>query len=173
MFMMTKRLSAIAITLLAAMPLAHAATVELTWGDPVKFRDIRTAEGNQKRYQQEVMDELASQFKSQAEKLPADQILKINIKDLDLAGDLEYFHSGFPFGLRVVRNVDFPGMKLSYELRDSKNQVLKAGDSDVSDLGFRDGIQLPYQTGSYYYEKKMIKQWYQREFSRSVSMKSE
>ena len=52
--MIIKLSSVTVLALLAAMPVAQAATVELTWGDPAKFRDILTAEGNQKRFQQEV-----------------------------------------------------------------------------------------------------------------------
>jgi hypothetical protein len=151
-----------ALALLALMPLSHAATLEVTWGDPAKFRDIRASDDNQVKYQERVMKELEAQFQKEAVKLPADQKLKIDIKDLNLAGELEYFHEGFPFGLRVVRNVDFPSMKLSYELRDGKGQVLKSGDSDFNYMEFNSGIQVLQGQAPLHYELDMITKWYQR-----------
>lgn len=167
---MTFKQSVMALALLAVMPLSHAATLQLSWGDPAKFRDVRAGDDNQTRYQERVMKDLEEAFKAEATKLPADQTLKIEIKDLDLAGELEYFHEGFPFGIRVVRNIDFPRMELSFELRDAKNQVLKSGEPVVSDMGFRDGIPLPNNSELLQYEKKMIRKWFQREFEHPVSM---
>ncbi len=161
---MTFKPSVMALALLAVMPLSHAATLQLTWGDPDKFRDIRAGDDNQIKYQERVIKDLEAAFKTQAAKLPAEQTLKIEIKDLDLAGEVEFFHPGFPFGIRVVRNIDFPRMELSYELRDGKSQVLKSGDPVISDMGFRDGIQLPNNSTPLRYETKMIKQWFEREF---------
>ncbi len=155
--------SVVAIALLAFMPLSQAATVQVSWGDPAKFRDIRAGDENQIKYQERVMKELETAFQHEAALLPTDQTLKIEIKDLDLAGELEYFHGGFPFGIRIVRNMDFPSMELSYELRDSKSQVLKSGDSKISDMGFRDGIQPFSHNEPLRYEIKLIKQWYKRE----------
>jgi len=152
----------LALVLLALVPLSHAATLEFTWGDPEKFRDIRASDENQDKYQANVMKELEAQFQKEAGKLPADQKLKVDVTDLNLAGEVEYFHEGFPNGLRVVRNVDFPSMKLSYVLRDGKGQIVKSGDSDFSYMEFNSGIQILQGAKPLHYELDMISKWYKR-----------
>ncbi len=154
----------ITAALLALVPVAGAATLELAWGDPAKFTDIRAGEEGQTKFQERVMKELEKTFQKEAEKLPADQKLKIEIKDLDMAGEMEYFHPDFPFGLRVVRNAGFPSIKLSYELQDAKGKVLKSGDSRFSDMGFNEAIQSLKDPAALHYEQDMIRKWYQHEF---------
>src|SRR5690606_31746600 len=106
----------------------QAAPVELQWGDPEEFRDIRATNNNQDRFEQRTLRELEEAFREEAEALPENYTLHVTVKDLDLAGEIEYFHRDHPFGLRVVRNVDYPKMELAWELRDEYDEVVKSGD---------------------------------------------
>src|SRR5687767_9357555 len=114
-------LSALALIFTSAF--SAAATVEFTWDDPTKFRDVKETNGNTARFRSRVIRELEEQFRREAEQLPANQTLHLTVHDVDLAGDVEYFHEGFPFGLRVIRSVDFPTIDLSYELKDANEAV--------------------------------------------------
>jgi hypothetical protein len=152
--------SLLALALVALMPAAHAASVEVSWTYPQDFRDIRTTNGGQQRFQARVMSELEQQFQHEAvTRLQEGQVLTIEVADVDLAGEIEYFHANYPFGLRVIRNVDFPQMTLSYELRDADGMLVKSGTEKLADLGFRFGLLLPADRSALRYEKQMIKEW--------------
>jgi len=144
---------------------ANAATLEFSHGDPAKFIDIRETDGSQDKFEQKVLTVMEAEFRKQAEKLPADQVLKVNLKDLDLAGTIEYFEPRFPFGVRVIREVDFPSMELHYELLGANKQVVKSGDEKFSDLGFRDDVLVLNDLSEMKYEKRMIREWFRRTLS--------
>ncbi|MES2624253.1 MAG: DUF3016 domain-containing protein [Pseudomonadota bacterium] len=159
--------TASAFALLFASALACAANVEFTWDDPAQFRDIKVTNENKVRFQTRVINELEEQFRHEAEKLPADQTLHLTVHDVDLAGYVEYFHENYPFGLRVIRNVDFPAIDLTYELRDANNAVIKSGTEEIKDLGFRTPVLSDLQRDPFRYETQMIRNWYDTEFPTS------
>jgi hypothetical protein len=153
-----------ALVLLLSSALSAAATVEVSWDDPKDFRDIRVTNDNKARFQARVIEELEEQFREEGEKLPADQTLHVTVHDVDLAGDIEYFHRGYPFGLRVVRNVDFPTIDLSYELTDANDRVIKSGDEKIRDLNFKTPVLTTWKQGPFRYEHQLIRDWYNTEF---------
>jgi opacity protein-like surface antigen len=157
--------SLLAVVLVALLPVAQAATVEVSWNDPQGFRDIRTTNGGQQRFQASVMSELEQQFQHEAAaRLQEGQVLTIAVDDIDLAGEIEYFYTNYPFGLRVIRNVDFPQMTLSYELRDADGKLVKSGTEKLADLGFRFSTLTQVDRSALRYEKQMIKEWAQQSF---------
>jgi hypothetical protein len=143
---------------------ANAASVEIEWVNPDGFRDIRAVDINQQRFRERVLNELEEQFRREAAKLPAEQSLHIAVNDVDLAGEIEYFHNNHPFGLRVIRRVDAPSLSLSYELRDSSDAVLQSGEGTVRDSSFRSTTLMPVDRSILRYEKALIRDWYQKAF---------
>jgi len=143
---------------------AMAATVEVQWQEPEHYRDMRTTDSGQNRYQAKVMDELETQFRQSAEVLPEGQTLHITVKDVDLAGSIEYFYRNYPFGLRVVRNIDSPAMELSYALVDSTGEIVKSGDDRLVDPGFNFSTLVKMNRSPLYYEKVLIRDWVKATF---------
>jgi hypothetical protein len=144
---------------------AHAATVAFEYTNPDEFRDIRATEQSQPKFEQSVLREFEDEFRDQAAKLPDGQTLHVTLTDVDLAGDIEYFHHAYPFGLRVIRDIDFPQMELSYELRDASGAVLKSGDDRIADMNFHFptyATRLNQQPLDY--ERALIKQWVRETF---------
>jgi hypothetical protein len=144
---------------------AQAATVAFEYTDPQDFRDIRATEQGQKNFERDVLSELEEQFREEAAALPDGQTLRITMVDVDLAGDVEYFHRAFPFGVRVIRDIDFPQMQISYELRNAAGEVIQSGDDKIADMSFR----FPtYATHNHIdqldYEKALISDWYDDTF---------
>ena len=153
-----------AIAVLLSVSTVQAATVELEWQQPELWRDIRAVDSSQQRYLERIMDELGEECRAEAEKLPADQNLHIAVRDVDLAGEIEYFYRNYPFGLRVIRNVDTPRLELSYELRDADNNVLQAGEDELRDPGFHFITMAIYDRNPFRYERALISDWYRQEF---------
>ena len=152
------------LVLLLSSALSAAATVEVSWDDPKEFKDIRVTNDNKTRFEARVIEELEEQFRHEAEKMPADQTLHLTVHDVDLAGDIEYFHRDYPFGLRVIRNVDFPTIDLSYELRDANDRVIKSGAEKIRDMSFRTPVLTTWKQDPFRYENQLIKDWYNTEF---------
>ncbi|MCI2284942.1 DUF3016 domain-containing protein [Colwellia sp. MSW7] len=66
---------------------ASAATVEVTWTDYDKYRDIDPGEGHRKHFRENTFQSFEKHFSKLATKLPEGQVLKIEVTDIDLAGD--------------------------------------------------------------------------------------
>lgn len=143
----------------------QAATVAFEYTNPDEFRDIRATEQSQPKFEQSVLRELEDEFRAQAAQLPDGQTLHVTLTDVDLAGDIEYFHYSYPFGLRVIRDVDFPRMELSYELRDASGALIQSGDDKISDMGFHTATYATrLNTDALDYEKELIRDWVRETF---------
>lgn len=144
----------------------NAATVELQWQDIDDFRDVRSVNGGQDKFERRTLQSLEEMFRSEAEALPANHTLHLTVKDLNLAGEIEYFHPGYPFGLRVIRNLDFPTMDLAWELRDEHDTVIRSGDETIRDMGFRTSSFTRYDRfrSPLDYEEDLISDWFQETF---------
>lgn len=144
---------------------AQAATVAFEYTNPEDFRDIRATEQSQPKFEQSVLRELEDEFRAQAATLPEGQTLHVTLKDVDLAGDIEYFHHSYPFGLRVIREVDFPQMELSYELRGAGGEVIKSGEERLSDMSFHfPAFASRLNVEPLDYEKALIRDWVRETF---------
>ena len=90
--------------------------------------------------------------------LPDGQTLRIEVTDLDLAGEIRPFswHDA-----RVLRGgADWPQMSLRYTLQ-ADGRTLKSGEARLSDLGY----SFARRSESLGYEKAMIDRWFRQEFS--------
>ncbi len=143
---------------------AHAATVAFEYTDPEDFRDIQATDVGQKGFEAGVLKELEEQFRDEAAALPEGQTLRVTLKNVDLAGDIEYFHSGYPFGLRVIRDIDFPKLEFSYVLLDANGDVLAMGEDEIKDMSFRVPTFNTRNQKALDYERALISEWYDETF---------
>jgi len=161
-----KRICLVAVSLCLTMAMAaQAANVEIEWLKPEKYQDIRSGAESQKSYQERVIAALTGYFKeAAAEILPADQTLYLKITDVDLAGDVEYFFTSFPMGVRVMRDIYFPSIEFNYELRDAGGKVLKNGEENIKDMGYMFSGMAYINNPPFDYEKRMIDDWFRKNF---------
>ena len=152
------------LALAAAIPAVEAAQVDVTWVNPESFSDVEASWSTQARFRDRVMTDLEAQFRKSGERLPADQTLFVSVLDVDLAGYVDYFQPGAPFGVRLIRDIDFPRIKLDYELRDADGMVVTSGSSKLADLGFHFPTFATRLRNPLDYEKHMIDQWYAKNF---------
>lgn len=167
------KLKAIAATTILAFSgslSVQAAELNINWKDPQEYRDIRAGTVmNQEQFEQRVIGELTEQFEESAQRLlPSNYVLDIAVDNVDLAGDIEYFIGPFNQDMRVVRDLYFPRLDFSYELRDSEGKVVARGEEDVKDTNFY--VMREYvRDEPLFYEKQMIDDWFYDTFFEDIS----
>jgi hypothetical protein len=138
---------------LLALGAQAAGKIELTWVEPEKFADS----GNTSADRAATLQALGEHINGLAGTLPDGQTLKLEVTDLNLAGELLFSPAR---DLRVLRNrADWPTMNLRYALM-ADGRVLKSGETRLSDMNY--GFRLSRDT--YGYEKRMIDTWFRAEF---------
>jgi hypothetical protein len=152
-------LAASALAGLLAWPAAQAAgKVDVSYVAPEKFTDIGF--GSVER--EHTLSELTGIFNALASFLPDDQTLRIEVLDVDLAGDV------FPRSTREVRvlrgTVDWPQVTLRYTLL-AGGSTLKSGQERVRDMSYMFSRRGLTNVGSNLpYEKRMLEYWFREQF---------
>jgi hypothetical protein len=139
-----------AAALCAALAPARAAgTVDVSWVEPERFADAGRGVIERER----TLRALGEYLATLGQRLPDGQQLRLEVLDLDLAGELEFMGTQ---ELRVMRGrADGPHMSLRYALR-AEGKKLKAGQAELSDLGYL----IRPREGDLGYEKHMIDDWF-------------
>lgn len=141
--------------LLALAAGSASAGVTVNYIEPDRFSDVPFASWER----DETLKELSEHFAKLGAQLPPGQNLRIDIKDVDLAGR-EYPTRGVR-DLRVVRSnsVDWPRIDLHYTV-EQDGRVLRSGDAELRDMNFMDRIGRANDSDSLRYEKRMIDDWF-------------
>ena len=157
---MSKTLALFASGLLAAtvLPLHAAGTVEVSYVEPEKFSDIGFGTVDRER----VLGEMTSLLKALGAKLPDGQTLKLEITNINLAGELK------PAAGRELRIVtgrtDWPEVSLRYTLR-AGNDTLKSGEAKVYDLAYFERVNFVDRVGTNLpFERQMMRKWFAETF---------
>ncbi|MDH5540700.1 MAG: DUF3016 domain-containing protein [Rhizobacter sp.] len=98
-----------------------------------------------------------------ARHLPADQVLKVELLDVDLAGTL---HHSATAGreLRILRgSADVPRFHLRYTL-ESAGQPPQSGEESLSDLDYGHGSIRRLDSQPLQYEKQLLDRWFKARF---------
>ena len=153
------------VTLLTSMlliaPGAFAASSEVTWTDYKSYRDIDAGNENRKSFRERTFKGFEKHFSKLAATLPEGQVLKIDVTDVDLAGDTNA--SGI-HRTRIIKHLYSPRMNFSYQLFDAEGKVIQADEAVVKDMNFMSGNSLKYRNKSLGYEKKMLDDWFDKTF---------
>lgn len=143
---------------LLAVPAHAAGTVEVKYLEPEKFMDIGFGSFERERN----LASLDQSFQRLAAQLPAGQTLKIEVLDVDLAGEVRH---GAVRDLRVLRGgVDWPRITLRYSLH-SGDTTLKSGEQRLSDMHYMfGGRAIGPRDGPLPYEQRLIDRWFSDTF---------
>lgn len=155
----------IALAVMALSSAAARADVQVNFIHPEKFSDTKDNNGFRRL---EVLKDIEAHLVMQAGKRLPGRDVRIEVLDVDLAGEVE------PFGwhgqwLRVMRAVTSPSIELSYEVREG-GKVVQQGKTRLRDMNYQDGFNIYYSGDPLRYEKRMIDRWMQREFSPAVAV---
>lgn len=159
---MRPALTVAALALLALHSMAYAApsNVEVNFIQPEKFRDASLrGDGYARGADPAVLKELSGYLQTLgARYLPAGQTLRIDIRDIDLAGRYEPWQTN-AYSVRFMRDITWPSIDLHYALQ-QQGQVLKQADARVDDKFY---LQRPGRVGAsdrLYAEKAMLNDWF-------------
>jgi hypothetical protein len=142
---------------LSSSGIACAATSEVTWTDYEKYRDIRPGNGSRKHFRESTFHNLEKHIAKLAEKLPEGQVLKIDVTDVDLAGDTL---AGGIDQIRIVKDIYFPRINFSYQLVSADGNEIDSAEVILKDMSFMMGSRLRYRNESLGYEKNMLDEWF-------------
>lgn len=140
----------------SALPSLASGQVEVTWIEPDHFADAGRSVIDRER----TMSALGDHLKRWGRLLPDGQTLKLEVLDLNLAGEIE------PYGwhqVRVLRGrADWPQMKLRYSLQ-TPGGTLKAGEADLADMHYR----LGDRGSELAFEKRMLDKWFKQTIAKN------
>ncbi|MCP4989933.1 MAG: DUF3016 domain-containing protein [Colwellia sp.] len=161
--------SILMVTLLTASflssPIALAAESEVTWTDYKSYRDIDPGNEGRKHFREHTFKYLEKHLAKLAASLPEGQILKIDVTDVDLAGDT---NAAGINRTRIVKPIYSPRMNFSYQLLDADGKVIQSDAVVVKDMNFMSGSNLKYRNKSLGYEKKMLDNWFEKTFNELI-----
>ena len=143
----------------------HAANVEVKWTEPDEYRDIYSGNESKKKFREHMFNEMNKHFTKLAATIPERYTLKINITDVDLAGDV---HAGGIHQVRIIKDIYSPRMELSFELLDVNKHIVHSGDEKLKDMAFMMHSRLKYRHRSFSYEKQMLDDWFDDRFENYV-----
>ena len=142
------------------VPSVFAGTSEVTWTNPEKYRDIHPGEDHRQKFKARVFKGFEEHFAKLSSSLPEGQMLKIEVTDIDLAGDVHVTNRQ----VRIVKEIYFPRMKFNYQLVDKDGTELKKGSENLKDMNFMMGNTLRYRNDFLRYEKKLLDDWFKETF---------
>ena len=144
---------------------AAAGTVQVSFDKPAEFSDA----GRGVNEREQTMKSLGDYLQSLGALLPDGQTLRLEVLDIDLAGELRPFPRSSSTEVRVLNGrADAPHIKLRYTLQ-TGDQVLKSGVATVADLAYffgSHGHEAVY--GDLFYEKRMLQQWFKDTLTSNV-----
>ena len=155
------RLILITGLVLGASAVHAAGTVNVSFIEPERFIDARDRSRDYSSALNQISDHLkylASRF------LPDGQQLKIEITDVDLAGDLVPTPSMTDQYRRVVGESDFPRIDLRYSLEVNGKQV-RSGQESLRDMDYTHQVPSYSSYDPMRYEKLLLEHWFKTRFA--------
>ena len=144
-------------SLIAFSSLATAASLELNWGSPEGYSDIKPGSSSTQRgFNKQLSSQLERHMAKLARELPEDQKLTMNFTDIQLAGNVDPVRG--TDSVRIVQGNRYPAkMRFSYTLTDASGNTLKSGDESLSST--TSDVRTANKE-SFGVEKKMLTRWF-------------
>ncbi|MDM5179656.1 DUF3016 domain-containing protein [Massilia sp. DJPM01] len=155
---LTKVLQAGALAALMALPASAAtAAASVSYAEPDRFTDVPFAPWERER----VLKQLTDHFDKLAASLPPGQELKVEVLDLDLAGQVKpNFRGGQD--LRVMNGgADWPHIHFRYSIAEG-GKVIKSGEEKLSNMQYLNRMNQYGNNELLRYEKQMLDDWFKQ-----------
>ncbi|MEH6465179.1 MAG: DUF3016 domain-containing protein [Shewanella psychromarinicola] len=142
-------------------PVTEVGVVKIEWQNPKDFRDIKTSNELQSRFETRLFETLTKNINKQAQKiLKPDQKLDMKVTDFDLAGDMRPTFGAAPGDLRIVKDLYPPRATFSYTITEKGNVVI-AGDEKITDMSFMHNTRR-FNNRPFQYETTLFTDWLQK-----------
>lgn len=156
----TFRLILCALLALCA-PLTHAgAQVEVSFVQPQDFTDMKGGWLRDDSLRQALMQHLTMLGHKG---LPDGQLLRVEITDIDLAGEIE--HTRHLSEIRVMRDVTSPRINLRWRLESADKSATPMTEVTLRDVAYLARINRYAQGDPLRYEKQMLDEWFEHTFT--------
>jgi hypothetical protein len=157
---MKLRARILAFSILAALAgTAAAGTVKVAFVGPENFTDL----GTTKQEEDQNMVTIARHLEALGQRwLPADQTLKIDFTEIDLAGAVRPSRASIDPVRVITGDVDYPRMQLHYVL--TGPGLERSGTERLADLNFTRGLANRGDSTPLLYEKRMLTAWFKARF---------
>jgi len=151
---------ALASTLAMASGAAVAGTAEVRFVDPDRMSDLAA----NKWQERDNIEALTNHIKHLAARLPANQVLQVDVLDVDLAGS-PVFSSRKGENLRIMNNgADAPKIHLRWTLQ-AAGQT-STGEERLTELDYvHHELASRRSSTPLYYEKRLLDQWFSQHFA--------
>ncbi len=149
------------LVLLAISPSARAG-VQVTFTAPDTYLDAGLLREDSARAREVTLRTIREQFVRLGERyLAPSQTLEIEVLDIDLAGELEWWHG--PYDIRYLRSSTWPKIKLRYTLKDN-GETIRSSEEWVSDPSYQMNV-IARSSDVMPYEKEMLARWFRSRFA--------
>jgi hypothetical protein len=146
--------------LLAAAVTASAGTVNVSFVEPSRYVDA----GNSAWDEEDNMKALSGYLQALGQRyLPPNQVLKVEVLDLDLAGTVRPSRRDGD-SIRIVKGrTDYPRINVRFTL-EADGKVLQRGEEWVLDMNYTRGLSVQRDYSGLVYEKRMLASWFRQRF---------
>lgn len=146
-------------SLVAAALAASAGTVEVSFVNAGNYWDSGTTSWDQDAN----LKILSTHLRKLGQRwLAADQVLKVEVLQVKLAGNVRPFHGST--AVRVITGgADWPKLYLRYSLL-AGGRPVTSGEEWVSDIDYLHGLSSRGDSEPLYYEKRMLNTWFKARF---------
>lgn len=143
---------------LGTAPARAAGTVEVRFAEGVRHVDAGPSRWDAQR----VEHALGAFLAGLGRELPANRRVVIDVKDIDLAGELRWLHDGSRIRVLTGR-ADAPRITLHAELWQD-GRIVRAGEERVSDLAYSLVPPVAFSGTDLPHEKRMLAAWFRERF---------
>jgi hypothetical protein len=155
---------ALATLVLAAGAVHAAGTVQVAFIEPERFADVRDRAHTSKEHLatlERVLVETA------APHVPDGRTLKIEVLDVDLAGEVR---PGLrAWDLRILSGrADWPRITLRWTLDGPNPGTARSGEAVVQDMAYLQRVAPRLSDGGLVYERRMLDEYFRKEFGKAL-----
>lgn len=140
---------------------ACAGEAKVTWQEPDQYTDIREGHELRDAFREKLFSDFELIFADLAKQLPEGTLLEVTVTDLDLAGEVSLMHRFAWRDIRVLKDIYFPRMSISYTLKDRDQRLLLSGRDDLKDLGFLSSWRR-FGLTRFGFEERMLRSWFRK-----------
>lgn len=139
--------------------------IKVDFRNPEAYTDCKDDFVPSKEEQVRILGDLQRELRKHATLyLKEGERLEVVFNDIDLAGDIEPIQNGA--GKRVLRDVTPPRMDIEFKIIGPDGAVKAEGKRMLKKLAYLSTMNLNRTEERYYHDKKLIREWVEKEIGR-------